>query len=136
MSDYAIVKDGGIIHCVYRPGSQKYIKNYFDFYDYEKNYFLIKNQKINGLWEANTKIIKFIEKYGLSFTEFSKKIKDIYSINDINIIFTLFIMSFLNNFSYKQRFKYILEKSKNLLMEKIKDYNEIKQREFETYIYY
>ena len=45
-------------------------------------------------------------------------------------------MSFLNNFSYKKRFKYILEKSKNLLMEKIKDYNEIKQREFDTYIYY
>ena len=91
LSDYAIVKDGGIIHCVYRPGSQKYIKNYFDFYDYEKNYFLIKNQKINGLWEANTKIIKFIENNGLSLMNFLKKSK-IYIQLMILILYLLYLL--------------------------------------------
>ena len=117
-----------------RKTYQKNIKNYFDFFDYEKIYFLIKKQRINGLWEANQENLNFIEKFGGSFTEFSKKIKDIYTINDINIIFTIFIISFLNNFAYRKRFQYILEKSKNLLIEKIKDYNDEKQREFDNYI--
>ena len=138
LSDYNIMKDGEIIHVILRLDRiiEFINKNSFDLYNYEEVYFLIKNQRINGLWEANLENIELIKKLGMPFANFSKKFKDICLINDNDIIFTIFVISFLNTFPYRKRFHYILEKSYNLLKEKINDYNEEKQREFNKLIQY
>ena len=133
LEDYNFIKSGTIIHCVLRENINSR-ENYFNINENLNVYSIIKNQKINGLWEANEENIKILKEEGLFFNEFYEKFKRIYSLDIKNIIFTLFVITFLKTFPYKYRYKYILKKSINLLKDKF-DYNEDMQRKIDNFIY-
>ena len=132
LSDYNTGNFGDIIHYVIRD-DKNYFKNYFNLYDYDI-YSLIKNQKINGLWEVNDENIRLLKNFGDSFSYFYQILKDKYTINDKEIVFSIFVISFLNSFHYKKRYKYIFEKAFNILTKNINDYDMKKQKEFEKLI--
>lgn len=131
--DYGDSKFNKIIHVPLR----KEIfcqKNYFNLNENINIYLIIKNQKINGLWEANENNIKILKKAGLFFEQFYEKVKIAYSLDNRDIIFTLLIITFLKSFPFKYRYKFILQKAINLLKDNI-DYNEDMQRKINNFIY-
>ena len=137
---YYNIKDNGTIHMVIRF-KNRILKNYFDIYYSQNKFALIKNQNINGLWEANEYNIKLLNKFDDYFSNFYNTSKDLYlkflnqkEYNE-NISFTIFVISYLNSFPTKKRYKYIIEKAINFLKKETNgDYNEEKQREFDIFI--
>ena len=130
--DYGDSKTNRIIHVVLR----KEIfcqKNYFNLNENINVYLIIKNQKINGLWEANDDNIKILKKAGFSFEQFYEKVKNAYSLDIKNIVFTLLVITFLKSFPYKYRYKYILQKAINLLKDNI-NYDEDMQKKVYNFI--
>lgn len=123
LSDYNVT-DETTVHIVMRKSDLKF-KNYFDLYDSKNIYLLIINQKLNGLWEKNENNIKLLQQFQISFSNFCNDLKDKnINIDDENILFTIYVISYLNSFPYKKRYKNIIEKSIKLLKTNIKDYNE------------
>ena len=138
LSDYNIENEG-TIHLVLRPEIKKGLifKNYFDLYDYKNIYLLIINQKLSGIWEYNENNIKLIEKYGISFSDFCKNLEDNNMIvHDEHILFTVFVISYLNMFHCKKRYEKIIEKGRDSIKKNVEGYNEDMQRMFDGLIQY
>ena len=127
------VEEGTIIHVVFH-GILFCLKSYFYVNESQNIYSIIKNQKINGFWEAHDDNIKLLSQSGIFFDKFYQKVKDIYSINDENIALTILCVSFLKSFPYKKRYHFILRKAINALKDKI-DYNEEIQKKLDNFIY-
>ena len=135
LEDYNI-HDKDIFNLVLGLRNVYIYKNNLDLYNNNDIYLLIKNQKNNGLWEANELNFKLIKVFGESFKEFYTKYKDIYlkyfkNKYNNDILFTIAIISYLNIYPYRKRYELIVQKSINYLKANIEEYNEKFQNQIE-----
>ena len=129
LEDYNI-HDKDILNLVFGLRNVYIYKNNLDLYNSNDIYLLIKNQKYNGLWEANELNFKLIKVFGESFSEFYAKYKDKYFKHFKNkynndILFAIAVISYLNFYPYRKRYELIVQKSINYLKANVEGYNEI-----------
>ena len=98
---------------------------------------MIINQKLSGIWEYNENNIKLTEKCGKFLSDFFKSLEDNNMIvNDKHILFTVFVISYLNMFHCKKRYEKIIEKGRDSIKKNVEGYNEDMQRMFDGLIQY
>ena len=103
---------------------------------------IVKSQKINGLWSANTNNIQKLHLGYNTFDEFKKSRKDNLikllgkeNIND-DILMTILIVGFIDKFvTDKKKLKLILQKAKKEIQKNYKAYNEKFQNDFNNEIF-
>ena len=120
--------------------TRKIGKYYLDINYNNDIYLLIKNQKMNGLWESNEENFKKLKINMENFDNMYDNYKEIYLksfLKEYNkdIFFSILVISYLNCFPYQKRYKYIIQKTVDYLKENIEEYNESKQRLFESYLF-
>ena len=138
LEDYNI-HDKDIFNLVLGLRNVYIYKNNLDLYNNNDIYLLIKNQKNNGLWEANELNFKLIKVFGESFNEFYAKYLDIYlkyfkNKYNNDILFTIAVISYLNVYPYRKRYELIVQKSINYLKANVEEYNEKFQKQIEILI--